>query len=174
VLRPLFLPEGTSTLSADLTNHGSNGTFTVTATDNQGFINSVAPSSLTLDTGQTGQVQVDILVPLGTPETTEAIVTLTATDITNPGISNTAEESFFVEIPPTITPPADITTVSTGPLTPVNIGTATATDNFGIHSITNNAPVNGFPLGTTEVKWTAMDIDGNESSAIQVVTITSP
>ncbi len=174
IIAPLFLEEGTSTLFADLTNHGNQGTFTVMATDNQGFISSVQPSSLTLDTGQTGQIQVELLVPLGTPEDTIVDVTLTATDTTDPEISNTADIDFLVVIFPTITPPPDITTASTGPLTPVAIGTATATDNFGIASITNDAPVGGFPVGTTEVTWTAKDIDGNNSSAIQTITITSP
>jgi PKD repeat protein len=174
VIGPLFLIEGISTLFADLTNHGSSGIFSVTATDDQGFISSFTPSSITLGTGETGLVQVDILVPLGTPETTEVNVSLAVTNTTNPEISNTANASFLVVIFPTITPPADITTVATSTLTPVDIGTATATDNFGIHSITNNAPTEGFPVGTTEVTWTAKDTGGNNSSAIQTVTITAP
>lgn len=52
-----------------------------------------------------------------------------------------------------------ITAASTGTLTTVNLGTATAV-NFacGPINITNNAPVAGFPVGTTIVTYTATSL----------------
>ena len=61
---------------------------------------------------------------------------------------------------PVITCPADILICSTEQ---VVLGDATAIDNCGIASITNNAP-STFTPGTTLVVWTATDIYGNIDS----------
>lgn len=67
--------------------------------------------------------------------------------------------------------PGGITTEATAdPLTPVNIGLATATDLFAV-TVTNDAPAGGFPLGTTVVTWTATDPTGNFATAVQPVTV---
>lgn len=50
----------------------------------------------------------------------------------------------------------------------INLG-ATAADNCGILSLTSNAPA-CFPVGTTTVTWTATDVNGNTSTATQLVT----
>ena len=50
----------------------------------------------------------------------------------------------------------------------INLG-VTATDNCGVASLTSNAPA-CFPVGTTTVTWTAMDANGNSSTATQSVT----
>jgi len=71
---------------------------------------------------------------------------------------------------PTIVPPKDVYAEATGGLTVVSIGQATATDESGIKSLTNNAPQQ-FPLGTTTVIWTAIDNAGNVGIATQIVTI---
>ncbi len=73
--------------------------------------------------------------------------------------------------PPVVTAPPDVTANSTGTLTQVNIGTATATDNVEVASITNNAPSGGYPLGTTVVTWTATDTSGNTGTDTQSVTV---
>lgn len=59
---------------------------------------------------------------------------------------------------PTLSIPANIsTTISACSNTAsVTIGNATATDNCGTVSITNNAP-SSFPVGTTTITWTATD-----------------
>src|SRR3989449_2266007 len=72
--------------------------------------------------------------------------------------------------PPSITAPADMTAEATGLLTSVSEGQATATDDSGIASITNNAPQK-FPLGTTVVTWTATDNGGNVAKAVQKITV---
>ncbi len=55
--------------------------------------------------------------------------------------------------------------------TGVLLGTATATDNCSATVITNNAPVQ-FPVGVTNVTWTATDACGNTATCTQIVTIT--
>ena len=73
---------------------------------------------------------------------------------------------------PTITAPADVVATSTGTLTTVTLGTATATDLIDESpTITNNAPEGGFPVGDTTVIWTATDDAGNTATANQKVTI---
>ncbi len=67
---------------------------------------------------------------------------------------------------PVVTAPADVTTLDPTP----DIGTATATDNVGVTSLTNDAPAI-FPLGTTTVTWTAMDAAGNSGADTQDVTL---
>ena len=46
---------------------------------------------------------------------------------------------------------------------------ASATDNCALLSLTSDAP-SCFPVGTTTVTWTAVDVNGNTSTAIQMVT----
>ncbi len=76
--------------------------------------------------------------------------------------------------PPVLTAPANVTVnTDAGAATASNValGTATATDNDGVQSITNNAPAT-YPVGVTEVIWTAVDNSGNVTTAIQTVTVT--
>lgn len=75
-------------------------------------------------------------------------------------------------VAPVVTPPVDITIDRSGTLTPVNIGSATATDNVGVISVSSNAPVpSEYPLGVTQVTWTAVDAQGNTGTAIQTITV---
>ncbi len=52
----------------------------------------------------------------------------------------------------------------------VTIGVASATDNCGVLSLTNNAPAD-FSIGVTPVVWQVTDNSGNIVSAIQLVTV---
>ncbi|PIY09069.1 MAG: hypothetical protein COZ18_08995 [Flexibacter sp. CG_4_10_14_3_um_filter_32_15] len=75
---------------------------------------------------------------------------------------------------PTITAPAPVTTNTDAGIctaSGVALGTPTASDNCGSPTITNNAPL-VFPIGTTNVVWTATDAAGNTASATQVITVT--
>ncbi len=75
--------------------------------------------------------------------------------------------------PPVITTPPDITQEATGPVTFLNIGTATATDDFSAPEfiqLFSNSP-GQFVLGTTGITWTAIDQAGNTSTEIQNITI---
>ena len=93
-------------------------------------------------------------------------VTWTVTD--NAG--NTATCSQLVTVndttSPTITCPSDIVTVCN----PSDLGTPVTSDNCGIASVTNDAPVT-FPVGDTTVVWTVTDNAGNTAMCSQLVTI---
>ncbi|WP_334112061.1 CARDB domain-containing protein, partial [Paucihalobacter sp.] len=52
----------------------------------------------------------------------------------------------------------------------INLGQASATDNCSDVTISNNAP-EFFPIGETEVTWTAIDASGNTTQLIQLVTL---
>ncbi|MDH3747743.1 MAG: HYR domain-containing protein, partial [Gammaproteobacteria bacterium] len=76
---------------------------------------------------------------------------------------------------PTVNEPADMQVESTGMLTIVDIGTATASDMVDANpAITNDMPAAGFPMGTTAVMWTATDSSGNAGTAMQMVTVSAP
>ncbi len=75
--------------------------------------------------------------------------------------------------PPEVNPPPDVSKEATGPLTPVDLGTATATDTVdGDLPTSSDAPAEGFPVGDTVVAWSATDAAGNLGSAPQLVTVT--
>lgn len=74
--------------------------------------------------------------------------------------------------PPQITAPDEVTvTANTNGGYAGTIGNATAFDSCSSVTITNDAPA-VFPLGTTEVTWTANDAAGNSVTATQNVTVT--
>ncbi|MEZ5016137.1 MAG: HYR domain-containing protein [Flavipsychrobacter sp.] len=73
---------------------------------------------------------------------------------------------------PIITCPANITVNADNGAcfaTSVNLGTPTVSDNCATF-VTNNAP-SSYPVGTTNVLWTATDSSGNSSSCTQTVTV---
>ncbi len=51
------------------------------------------------------------------------------------------------------------------------LGTASATDNCGVKSITNNATSNVYPVGVSTVIWTAVDAAGNDATCQQTITV---
>ena len=74
---------------------------------------------------------------------------------------------------PSISTPADITINANNAnctATGVNLGTPMVSDNCGIASLTNNAPVS-FPYGQTYVTWTVVDPTGNSNAGDQIVTV---
>lgn len=100
------------------------------------------------------------------------IVTWTATD----AVGNTSIASQIVTVVdnalPTITAPANVTSVITSgcSVTGIALGTPVAIDNCTVTSVTNNAPAT-FPVGTTTVTWSAIDGSGNVGTATQTVTV---
>ena len=101
----------------------------------------------------------------------DTIVTWVATD--KAGNCSTATQKITITdtTKPVFTSvPADVTKLSSGPTTNVDIGTAIATDIFAVN-VTNDAPTAGFPVGDTTVTWTATDANGNETTATQKVTV---
>lgn len=92
--------------------------------------------------------------------------------------SVTCEQSVTVEDnePPVISTPADITVLHDSGTCDavVYFGNATASDNCGIASVTNNASGNNiFPVGTTEIVWTVTDDSGNQAVSTQFVNVTN-
>jgi hypothetical protein len=102
--------------------------------------------------------------PLGT-----TVVTWSAID--SSGNTTTASQRVTVRdtTAPVLTPPADMVVEAIGPLTPITLAPATASDAFDV-TISNNAPA-AFPLGTTVISWRAEDSNGNVSTASQRVTV---
>jgi uncharacterized repeat protein (TIGR01451 family) len=102
--------------------------------------------------------------------------TYTALDIH--GNTSSAVQTITVidPTPPVFTfVPGDITAY-TGPNattcdTVVNPGTATATDNCGVVTVTRSPSGNTFAVGTTTITWTATDAAGNTATATQNITV---
>ena len=103
--------------------------------------------------------------PLGT-----TVVTWTATDTNGNSTTKTQKIKIVDTTPPELNIPEDITMEATAILTPVDIGQASAKDIFDVNVI-NNKP-EAYPVGTTEVTWTATDANGNSTTKIQKITIT--
>lgn len=184
-LSPYKLGETSVTLTVT-DEHGISSlcTATVTVTDTTAPI-ITAPANLIVEaTGPTTPVDPGVAVahdncnenpaitsdapatfPLGTTQ-----VTWTAAD--SAGNVGTATQHVTIQdtTAPVVTPPADVTAEATGLLTPVATGSATATDAVGVVSITSNAPAT-FPVGTTQVIWTATDAAGNTGTAQQTITV---
>ncbi len=106
---------------------------------------------------------------------TVGIHTITWSAVDSFGNVGTATQTVEVRdsIAPQLTIPADLTVTSPDgqPIT-VDIGQATATDIFAV-SITNDAPAM-FAVGSTSVNWVAVDENGQQSTAVQNVTINPP
>lgn len=126
-----------------------------TASDDQGCVN------------MTSNFSPGALFPVGV-----TTVTYTATDAQ--GLVTTS--SFTVTVTdaqmPTIIAPAavQVTAALNSCTATATLGSATTADNCGVASVTNNAPAS-FPVGSTTVVWTVTDVNGNISSANQIVTV---
>jgi N-acetylneuraminic acid mutarotase len=183
---------GTTVVTVTATNSCAVATcnFNVTVTDNQPpTISCPLPASVNASSGQCGASGAN----LGTPVTLDNCgiasvvnnappsipvgvntVTWTVTDVNG----NTANCGQTVTVTdnqnPVITCPPNVA-VNTNPgqcsATGVTLGTATATDNCGIATITKNAPTT-FPVGITSVVWTATDVNGRTATCTQTVTVT--
>ena len=106
-------------------------------------------------------------------------VTVIVTDASDNNSFCFATVTIVDNTPPAITCPASITHTADAGLCSyaVNIGTATATDNCTVASVTGtrsdaaalNAP---YPVGTTTVTWKATDNNGNTTTCTQTITVT--
>ena len=116
------------------------------------------------ETTITNNAPTNNIFPIG-----QTTVTWTVTDV-NGNVSTGVQIVNVVDTTkPLLTLPKDIKVEATAIRTPVTIGTATATDIFTV-TVENNAP-SDFPIGTTEVKWTATDENGNVTEGVQKINV---
>lgn len=170
-------------------------TFTVTVVDNQrpsiacpaditlfsnasceATIGSYIASATVTDNGcPTGTISVSQTPAPGTVITDTIEVTLIATDAAGLKDTCTFDINLVDNTDPVITCPATPAPVdnAAGLCTAVvALSTATATDNCGIESITDNRPAgNIFPVDSTTVTFTATDFSGNTSTCSVVVVV---
>lgn len=103
------------------------------------------------------------------------VVMWTVTDGMGTQASSTQDVMVSDTTPPVIGKPADLQVESTGTMTMVDIGVATATDLVdAAPALSNDMPAAGFPMGSTPVTWSASDASGNTATAIQMITVTAP
>ncbi|MDH5730256.1 MAG: HYR domain-containing protein, partial [Gammaproteobacteria bacterium] len=100
----------------------------------------------------------------------ETLVTWTAVDTS--GNANTFVQTIVVEdtTNPAITGTASYTIEASGVLTAFSVDSPSADDAVGIASF-EGAPPTEFPLGATEITWTAIDTSGNSSTFVQTITV---
>ncbi|MDG1694459.1 MAG: tandem-95 repeat protein [Porticoccaceae bacterium] len=100
------------------------------------------------------------------------------TDSDGDGVSNLDE--FLADTDPRVNPnpglpqlniPDDIVITSTGRLTAVNLGEATAKDNSQVAIQPTSSAASPFSSGRHEITWSATDTQGNKSKAVQVVKV---
>ena len=98
------------------------------------------------------------------------VITWTASDSFGNTVTATQLVSFSDTTTPTILLQDETITVNadTGSCfaSGVDLGSVITNDDYGISSITNNAPLQ-FPIGTTQVIHTVTDIFGNSNSSVQ-------
>ncbi|MCH1602720.1 MAG: hypothetical protein L7S57_07730, partial [Luminiphilus sp.] len=76
------------------------------------------------------------------------------------------------DYPPSLDVPADVTLDSTGPLTEVDLGVATAIDGKDGNIVPTADNTGPFPPGSTDVVWMATDAAGNTATDFQKVNVT--
>ena len=121
------------------------------------------------DSCQCGQLTLDILPKLDIYPLGETTVQATLTDQSGNSITDTLIVKVVDTTTPVLSLPLDITAEASDIRSVIDLTPAVASDLFSV-SISHNAPTS-FPIGTTEVTWTATDANNNSVSGIQKVTI---
>ncbi|MEQ1911071.1 MAG: HYR domain-containing protein, partial [Vicinamibacterales bacterium] len=160
---------------------GGNSTLDKTLRRNSNVWKGVTSNPLagfpTLSTEWT-QLNIDDVTGLGSQVFGNA-VTLTVTDIHGNSSTCTATVTVLDVTPPVITCPAPITINCQASQLPANTGTATATDNCSVATITSsdvssqdpNANLCAHYNYTITRTWTATDVNGNSSTCVQTITV---
>jgi len=143
---------------------------TVEATGPSGAAYDVATQTIASDTCCTVSLNISPAGPYSIGSTT---VTVTGTDCAG----NIASDQMIVTVqdttPPSVTASADINMLATGALTPVNLGTATATDAVDGAPTPTPSATGPFARGVHTIIWSATDTAGNTGTANQTVTVTN-
>lgn len=146
----------------------------ITVTTDRGVCSAVVRYAVSASDNSGGAVTLTYSKPSGSKFSTGiSSVTVTAKDLSG----NIASKTFVIIVAdkeaPAIKPPANISvTVGSGSsgTSSVNLGKPATSDNCGVKSVANDAP-SFFPVGITAVIWTATDLSGNISAAVQYVTV---
>lgn len=187
---PAFFPVGTTVITWTVTDASGNSDTTtqkITVIDNELPTIQIANITVNNTTDKCGAS-----VDLGTPVTADncgvvsvtnnapaffpvgtSLVIWTVTD--KAGYTNTTIQSVTVTDTqkPFIKAPSSKTVSVTSSLNTVSnikLGLPSTSDNCGVKSVTNNAPL-VYSVGTTYVTWTVTDVNENTATAIQKVTV---
>jgi len=107
----------------------------------------------------------DNMFPVG-----HTVITWTFTDANGNSVSFSQDITVEDTISPLLTLPEDVKVEATAVKSKVDIKEPSVSDIFPV-TVTNNAPKDGFDVGTTEVTWTATDANGNSTKGVQHVTV---
>ncbi|WP_375562050.1 HYR domain-containing protein [Bernardetia sp. OM2101] len=190
-IAPATYSLGTTTVTWTVTDNSGNtatATQTVTISDTE---NPTITAPLSVVVSTDAGICTASSVDLGTPTTADncgvatvtnnapSIFPLGNTDVIwtvtdNAGNTATATQPVLVldRINPTMTNPVPVNLLTDiGACTATNnLTPPTTSDNCTIADVTSNAPAN-FPIGTTNVRWTATDGAGNTVTKTQVVNV---
>ncbi|MGQ0605346.1 MAG: calcium-binding protein, partial [Candidatus Nitrosotenuis sp.] len=185
---PELLPVGETIITWTATDSSGNS---ATTTQNITIIDTTAPkitapANLTVEATSSSENRISLLLPFAIDAVSEAlitndapsvfplgdtIVTWTAIDEAENSASVTQKITIVDTTAPSLVIPEDVVTDALSLMTPVSIGTATATDlTDDSPSITNDAPET-FQLGETIITWTVVDKFGNTFTEAQTITI---
>ena len=186
-------PVGTTTntfTATDADGNTSQASFNIIVSDTQSPVG-IAPADVVTNTdeGSCGASNVS----LGTPKATDncgvasitndapstfpvgsTMVTWLATDIHGNIATATQRVTVTDNQNPIITAPANVSVsvnMGSSVATNVTLGTPVSADNCSIATIFNDAPAS-YHVGTNIVNWTAIDRNGNTTTASQIVTVT--
>lgn len=94
-----------SSVSFEVTNRGLDNNFNISATDDHGFVKSVSDTSITLASGASAQVDVQVEPPVDMPADTNVVLTLVATGTNGTSTENSAAFGWRVlAAEPPVTP----------------------------------------------------------------------
>jgi von Willebrand factor A domain-containing protein 7 len=86
----------TTTLAYRATNYGAAGTFNLNSVDNRGFVGAVSPSTLSLASGASATVTLQVVVPTSASAGTMVQLTTTITNSVDSTLSNSTVQSLQV------------------------------------------------------------------------------
>ncbi|HEY8110432.1 MAG TPA: HYR domain-containing protein, partial [Candidatus Nitrosotenuis sp.] len=143
-----------------------------------------APAGITAEASSLDQTQVNLGEPAVTDNSEissvtndapeffplgETLVTWTAADIAGNVATSTQKITIIDTSAPVIAQPNDVTVEAVSAFTPVILVFPNATDVQPVAFI-NDAP-ESFPIGQTKITWSAIDSSGNNSTAIQNISV---
>ncbi len=163
---PIDLVPGVNTITYTVTNTGPDDSFTIKATDTNGYVSNVTPGVLTLSKNSSSKVVVTLNVPASVSDSSQDLLTATVRSNTDSSINNTST------VAATIFPEGKIYALTvtkagngSGTIT-ASTGTLTWNDNTGTATYSSGTSVTLTATPTQESKfggWTGCDsTSGNQ------------